>query len=433
MPDSLKTIFIKKDRAQQITKNRHPWVFSKGILKTPSEKNIIPGEIVKVSVMHEEENVNEKTIGYAAYNPLSEIRLRMITWNNNIDIYPDEKYFQKIFLSTAHRKEKLLNIATHPEENKNYRLIHAESDGIPGLIVDRYGKIFVIQCQTYFADRYRDWWVKIISQVFNPDTIYDKSDTCLNPRIQEGIKEDFPKSGKLLYGKELPSDIEINQDGFRIKIDIKDGQKTGYYLDLRKARHLLEKYVSTLGLKSVLNLFGYTGTFNLYAARGGAKKILQIESSARANQIALENAKLNHITTLEVQTADVFEYLNSDGKHKSTYETFDCIILDPPPLARTAKNKEHALKALTDLNAAAIELLKEGGILFTFSCSSHIKEEDFSKMIFKTTELLRNNSPYIKIIILEKITQDIDHTVIPVFPEGKYLNGAVIQKISQPI
>jgi len=426
MTEKAKTIYIKKERAEQIIRNRHPWIFSGAVLKIPSE-DIEPGEIVKVA-----SDDGGTIIGCAAFNPLSEIRLRMITWQNGDTAFKvaDKNYFENLFLATARRKEKLLQFIKndHSLADKNYRLIHGESDGIPGLIVDRYGEVFVIQCQTAFAQKYLTWWVDIIKNLFKPAAIYDKSDTCPNPRRQEGLKS-FSANGRILSGALPPKNFEIlDEDGFRIKIDIPGGQKTGYYLDLRNARRTLEKYISLANSKKVLNLFGYTGSFNLYAARGGATHILQIDSSESACALALENARLNKIPdgNITVKTGDVFEYLDN-LKDSHPDETFDCIILDPPSLARTAKDKRAALEALTHLNAIALDHLNNGGLLFTFSCSSHIREEDFSRMIFLATRR-GNSAKHSRYILLEKMYQGIDHTVIPEFPEGRYLEGMVIQK-----
>ncbi|PIU83701.1 MAG: hypothetical protein COS68_02645 [Elusimicrobia bacterium CG06_land_8_20_14_3_00_38_11] len=400
-----KIVTINAARSQKIIKNRHPWIFSGAVKNVSSDAE--PGSIVLVA--DETGNV----FAQAAYNPISGIRLRVISWKPPEKI--DENWFSKHIKNIAENKEHILGIKNLPENKKNYRVIYAESDNLPGLIIDRYGLVFVVQLQTLFADKNRDLWVDIIKKIFNPKVIYEKSD--VEVRKKEGLNK-MPTG--ILHGA-LPENIFIEEDGFKIKIDIAAGQKTGYFLDLDMARKRIEHWCKVLDVRYLQNYFGYTGSFNLYAARAGAEKIEHIDSSQPANELAKENAKINNFAPkISVITADAFSHLE-----KTENETVEAIILDPPSFVKERAKIKNAMEGYKRLNSLAMKKLKPGGLLFTFSCSSYITEDDFQKVLFQTASVSG-----CEIKIIEKIGVSPDHSCPLNFPEGRYLQGWVLQKIS---
>ena len=400
-----KIVTIKADRAQKIIKNRHPWIFSGAVKNVPT--NVEPGDIVFVA------DETGKVFAQAAYNPGSDIRFRVISWNPSEKI--DENWFSGHIKNVSENKECILGIKNLPENKKNYRVVYAESDNLPGLSIDRYGLVFVVQLQTLFADKNRDLWVSSIKKIFNPEVIYERSD--VEVRKKEGLK-DLPVG--ILYGA-LPENFFIEEDGFKIKIDIADGQKTGYFLDLHTARKRIEYWCKVLDVKYLQNYFGYTGSFNLYAARAGAEKIEHIDSSQSANDLAKENAKINNFAQkISVITADVFNHLEKTGN-----ETVEAIILDPPSFVKERAKIKNALEGYKRLNSLAMKKLKPGGLFFTFSCSSYISEEDFQKVLFQAASIFG-----CEMKIIEKIGASPDHSCPLNFPEGRYLQCWVLQKIS---
>ncbi|MBI5573468.1 MAG: class I SAM-dependent rRNA methyltransferase [Elusimicrobia bacterium] len=400
-----KIVTINAARARKIIKNRHPWIFSGAVKNAPSD--VEPGDIVPVA------DEPGKVFAQAAYNLNSDIRLRVISWTPSAEI--NENWFGKHIKKVTENKECILGIKNFPENKKNYRVIYAESDNLPGLIIDRYGLVFVVQLQTLFADKNRDLWVDIIKKLFNPVAIYERSD--VEVRKKEGLK-DLPSG--ILYGA-LSENFFIEESSFKIKIDIACGQKTGYFLDLHIARKRIEHWCKILDVKYLQNYFGYTGSFNLYAARSGAEKIEHIDSSQPANDLAKENAKINNFAkNISVFTVDAFNHLE-----KTENETVEAIILDPPSFVKERAKIKNAMEGYKRLNSIAIKKLKPGGLLFTFSCSSYISEEDFQRVLFQAASVSG-----CEMKIIEKIGVSPDHSCPLNFPDGRYLQGWVLQKIS---
>ncbi|HAX61929.1 MAG TPA: 23S rRNA (cytosine(1962)-C(5))-methyltransferase RlmI [Elusimicrobia bacterium] len=401
----MQIVTIKKERSQKIIKNRHPWIFSGAVKNVPSD--VEPGDIVSVA------DETGKVFAQAAYNLHSDIRLRVISWNPSEKI--DENWFGGHIKNVAENKECILGIKNLPENKKNYRVVYAESDDLPGLIIDRYGPVFVMQLQTLFADRNRNLWVDIIKKLFTPVAIYERSD--VEVRKKEGLK-DLPSG--ILYGA-LPENFYIEEDGFKIKVDITGGQKTGYFLDLRTARKRIEYWCKVLDVKYLQNYFAHTGSFNLYAVLAGVEKIEHIDSSQSANDLALANAKINNFAkNISVITADAFSRLEETGN-----ETAEAVILDPPSFVKERAKIKNALEGYKRLNSLAMKKLKPSGLFFTFSCSSYISEEDFQKVLFQAASV-----SVCEMKIIEKIGASPDHSYPLNFPEGRYLQGWVLQKIS---
>ena len=289
-------------------------------------------------------------------------------------------------------------------------MINAESDGLPGLIVDKYNDFLVCQFLSAGSEFWKEEIVKLLSSLLNPTGIYERSD--VEVREKEGLN---PVAG-ILYGKE-PSDlIEIIENGNKFFVDIKNGHKTGFYLDQRDNRKLLEKFSSG---KEILNCFSYTGGFTVYAIKSGADKVINVDSSADALELAEKNITLNEIESSKYENIndDIFKYLR---KLRDTNKQFDIIILDPPKFAESVSQVEKASRGYKDINLLAIKLLKKGGLLFTFSCSGHITTELFNKII--SDAALDSGR---RVNVIKHLTQSPDHTVLTNFPEGLYLKGLI--------
>ncbi|MCB4790302.1 MAG: class I SAM-dependent rRNA methyltransferase [Elusimicrobia bacterium] len=396
-------VIIKKDRLEKILLNKHPWVFSGAVAKASPE--IKPGAIVPVC--GNEENI----VAYAAFNPKSSITLRIISWDSNEKI--DRVWFTNKIKGLSKIKETLLGLQNIPEEKKNYRLVFSDADSLPGLVIDRYGLVFVVQLQTYFADLNRELWVEIIKELYNPAAVYERSD--VEVRRKEGLSS-MPTGA--LSGK-LPKEHIIEEDKFQIPIDIENGQKTGYFLDLRQARKKVEHYCSILNVKRLQNYFGYSGSFNLYAARAGVKMIEHIDISEKANETAKKTAALNGFGgNLKIICQDSFKHLEGIQN-----ESTEAIILDPPSFVKSAEKIDNAVQGYERLNELAMKKLAKNGVLFTYCCSSYISEELFQKTLFKASVKAKA-----KIKLIEKLGHDQDHAWPLNFPEARYFQGWILLK-----
>jgi len=331
-----KIVTISRERAERITRYRHPWIFS-GAVKNAGQ-GIADGGIVSVA------DESGRMFAQGTYNSHSDIRIRVISWDAQEKI-GDEWFLEKI-KALALTKEKLLDISTHDEDKKNYRLVYAECDDMPGLVIDRYGLVFVVQFQTLFADKNRELWVSILNKLWSPTAVCERSEAEV--RKKEGLKG---AATGILHGK-LPEKQIIEEDGFKQYIDVQTGQKTGYFLDLRHARRSVENWCRSQKVKYAQNYFGYTGSFNLYMARAGVKLIEHVDTSDFANKTALENAKLNgYDKNVTVLNADVFDYLS-----RTKDNSVDAIILDPPSFVRQREKIAGALEGYRRLNSLACSL-----------------------------------------------------------------------------
>jgi len=303
---------------------------------------------------------------------------------------------------------KDLKLAQH---SNGMRLIHGESDGLPGLIVDQYADVLVLQLGSAGVDRWRDTFADIFQELCQPLCIYERSDS--DGRELEGL----PIRNEILRGT-LPAELSVTENGIRIAVDIAKGQKTGFYLDQRDNRKMIGELAEG---RDVLNCFCYTGGFSLYALRGGAKSVLSIDSSAAALHLAQRNVELNGLdaTRAEWQDKDVFEALR---KLRDQNRKFDLIILDPPKFAPTAAFAEKAARAYKDINLLGFKLLRPGGILATFSCSGGISDDLFQKIIAGAAL-----DAGVDAQIVHKVHAAADHPVLLSFPEGAYLKGLVLR------
>ncbi|MEJ1958043.1 MAG: class I SAM-dependent rRNA methyltransferase [Nitrosomonadales bacterium] len=389
-------LVLKAGREKSLLR-RHPWIFSGAVECV----NGLPvnGDTIPVR------NAQGEFLAWAAYNSGSQISARVWSWQETEKI--DTDFFRRKITCALAARNGLKKL----RDSNGMRLIHAESDGLPGLIVDQYGDVLVIQIGSTGAEFWRDTCADILVELCNPVCIYERSDS--DSRGLEGLQS---RNG-VVRGN-LPDDIEVIEHGLRFKVDVAAGQKTGFYLDQCDNRALTEALARD---KDVLNCFCYTGGFSLYALRGGAKSILSIDASGDALHIAEANLARNHLDPMRAQwlEADVFLALR---KLRDQGRSFDLIILDPPKFAPTAAFAEKAARGYKDINLLGFKLLRPGGILATYSCSGGISEELFQKIIAGAAL-----DAGVDAQIIGYLHASADHPVLLSFPEGAYLKGLVLR------
>lgn len=388
---SEEALILRAGREKPVRK-RHPWIYSGAIQSV--QGNPQAGETVVVR------DSKGEWIGRAAYSPISKIRARMWNWDEKEMI--DDSFF---------RNELRIAISLRQDIPSNaYRLVNAESDNLPGLVVDRYDNTLVLQSLTTGVEYWKDTIAACLTELTGIPNIYERSD--MDIRALEGLEE----SCGVLAGEEPPEKIEIVENGLRFLVDVKSGQKTGFYLDQRENRQKILPYVKD---KRVLNCFCYSGAFSVYAIQGGASYVLSVDSSADSIELAKINSTLNFPdhSQQEWEVADVFTYLRQMRDQRSQY---DVIILDPPKFALTRSMAEKAARGYKDINLLAMKLLTAGGTLITFSCSGGIGMEFFQKIVRGAAEDAGR-----RVIIEERLFQSRDHTTSLQFPEGEYLKGLI--------
>jgi 23S rRNA (cytosine1962-C5)-methyltransferase len=383
-------VVLKKGKEKPLLRG-HPWVFSGAVEKV--EGDVSPGDIGEVY------SREGHFLGIGHLNPHSQIILRVLTQKKeelNID------FFRERISKAAVLREKWLKGKTNA-----YRLVNGEGDFLPGLMVDCYGGIFVLQCLTAGMDRLKGLLTDLIVRDFRPQSVYERSDVAT--RREEGLSE----SSGLLFGKEVPDRIEIEEFGCHFRVNVKRGQKTGFYLDQRENRFSLEELSHG---KRILDCFCYTGAFAIHAGLGGAKELTLIDSSEEALGIAEEHFDLNRLKEIPHQLirGDAFEVM------RGLESRYDIIILDPPPFAKRKGHLTSASRGYKDLNLWAFRLLKKEGLLFTFSCSQHISWNLFQKIVFSAA--LDSGK---KVQVLSRRGHPIDHPVNLCHPEGEYLKGMI--------
>jgi 23S rRNA (cytosine1962-C5)-methyltransferase len=389
------SVFLKKS-ADSFIKRKHPWIFSGAIEKV--EGNPANGETIQIF------SSNKTLVGVGSYSPSSQIRVRV--WSFNPEEKIDKDFFRKKFLAASQFRKRIVDTS----QTNAYRIINSENDGLPGLIVDRYADYLICQFLSSGSDFHKKIITETLDEVFNPIGIYERSDVEI--RIKEGLE---PTKGTL-SGKEPDDLIQILENGLKFSVDVKNGHKTGFYLDQRDNRKLVSEFSRG---KNVLNCFSYTGGFSVYALSSGAKNLTQIEASESALDLSTKNIELNNPDDSKIEniSGDVFEVLR---KFRDERRTFDLIILDPPKFAESESQIQKASRGYKDINLLAIKLLNPGGILFTFSCSGHISQELFQKIV---ADAALDSGREVKII--KQLTQAADHPVALNFPEGLYLKGLV--------
>ena len=378
---------------------RHPWVFAGSVARL--EGRARPGDTVEVVAD------DGRFLGRAAWSPESQIRARM--WSFAADITIDHAFFKRRVAESVARR------ATHPllAGESGLRLIHGESDGLPGVIADRFGDVVVVQLTSAGAEKWREALVAALVQATGCTAVYERSDSDV--RGLEGLG---PKTG-CVHG-ELPKDVlTIVENGVRMEVDVISGHKTGFYLDQRDNRRLTGLLAAG---RSVLNCFCYTGGFSLQALAGGATAVLSIDSSAPALDGARRNLAMNpqlDASRAEWLQADVFEDLRA---LKSEGRRFDLIVLDPPKFAPSAAHADRASRAYKDINLFGFRLLNPGGILMTYSCSGGIGLELFQKIVAGAAV-----DAGVDARILHRLSAAADHPIGLAVPEGEYLKGLALQ------
>jgi 23S rRNA (cytosine1962-C5)-methyltransferase len=376
--------------------HRHPWIFASAIDKIIGTPNA--GDTLLVL------GADGMALGLASYSPKSQIRARMWTFDAEKTI--DTRFFSEKIAKAITLREETIPITS----TSAMRLIHGESDGLPGLIVDRYNDILVVQITTPGIETHRNEIIDVLSALDGIKGIYERSDVDI--RELEGLE---PVAG-VIKGKAPEVPMTIEENGLKFQVDLVNGQKTGFFLDQRDNRQCLRGLVKG---KSVLNCFCYTGAFSAYAFAGGAEKVLSMDSSDSAMEQVAVNLALNGFgdADSELMTADVFTALR---KFRDSRRSFDVIILDPPKFAPTIAQAEKAARGYKDINLLAFKLLNPGGLLFTFSCSGGISRDFFQKII--TGAALDAG---VDARIVAQLSQAADHPIALNFPEGAYLKGLV--------
>ena len=386
---------LKRGREKSFLR-KHPWIFSGAIDSVKDLKQ--NGETVEII------SADGKPLGYGSYSAHSQITVRVLSFNPSEKI--DIDFIRKRIESSIELRNNLINT----QSTNAYRIINAESDFLPGLVVDKYDNYLVCQFLSAGAEFWKKEIVEVLNSIFNPAGIYERSD--VDVREKEGLQ---PVKA-VLSGKEPAEFIEVIENENKFFVDIKSGHKTGFYLDQRDNRNILSLFASD---KEVLNCFSYTGGFAVYALRGGAKKVINVDSSADALSLAEKNLSLNKIDSSRYENTrdDVFKYLR---KLRDTNKQFDVIILDPPKFAESVSQVEKASRGYKDINLLALKSLKKNGVLFTFSCSGHITQELFNKIV---SDAAIDSGR--EVHILKFLTQSSDHTISTSFPEGLYLKGLI--------
>lgn len=389
---AIKTIKLKKGKEDSLLRF-HPWVFSGAVESTPTD--IEEGDIVKVV------SNDNRFIGVGHFQ-IGSIAVRILSFE---DTSIDLTFFEER-LSAAYDLRKTLNLIRH--DNNAFRLVHGEGDFLPGLIVDVYGNTAVVQAHSPGMHFARNTIAQALVGLKDAGikNVYYKSETTLPFKAQLDPQNDY-----IVGGYETNIAIE---NGLKFQVDWLKGQKTGFFVDQRDNRSLLEHYAKG---RSVLNMFCYTGGFSFYAMRGGANLVHSVDSSAKAIALTKANVELNFPgdSRHEAYAEDAFKFLNTiDNK-------YDLIILDPPAFAKHRSAIKNALIGYRKLNAKAFEKIRPGGILFTFSCSQAINKEQFRLAVFSAAAMSKR-----KVRILHQLTQPADHPINIYHPEGEYLKGLIL-------
>ncbi len=388
-----KKIYLKRGKEESL-KRFHPWVFSGAIHH--ADDGIQEGEIVRVLT-------NEGEFIAVGHYQVGSIAVRVLSFH---DVAIDESFWESR-LTAAFDVRKAIGVAQNPNNN-TYRLVHGEGDNLPGLIIDCYGQTAVMQAHSVGMHVCREAVCKALVKVMgdNIHHVFYKSETTLPFKAGLGQENDF------LYGG---SDDNIAiENGLKFRVDWLRGQKTGFFVDQRDNRALLESYSKG---RSVLNMFCYTGGFSVYAMRGGAKLVHSVDSSAKAIDLTNANVEMNfpgderHHAFCD----DAFKYLDAND------DKYDLMILDPPAFAKHRAALHNALKGYTRLNVKGFERIKNGGILFTFSCSQVVTKEQFRNAVFTAAAQAGR-----KVRILHQLHQPADHPINIYHPEGEYLKGLVL-------
>jgi 23S rRNA (cytosine1962-C5)-methyltransferase len=386
---------VLKPGREKSLRHRHPWVFS-GAVETV-EGNPASGDTIAVTAK------DGAFLAWAAYCPESQIRARV--WSFDAKDVIDEAFLRRQ-LNAAIARRRMLG-----QGSDSMRLVHGESDGLPGLVVDRFADTLVVQILSAGAERWRPVWGPLLAELTGAKAVYERSD--VEVRSLEGLP---PRTGPLLG--QASGLVRINEDGIAYDVDVATGQKTGFYLDQRDNRALAGSLARDA---EVLNAFCYTGGFSLSALKGGAKRVTSLDTSEEALALGRRNVEVNRFDEARTEwlAADVFAQLR---KFRDQNRKFDLIVLDPPKFAPTEKHVPNAARAYKDINLWAMKLLAPGGNLLTFSCSGAISPDLFQKIVAGAAADAR-----VDLQIRKHLGAALDHPVSIHFPEGEYLKGLWLQ------
>ncbi len=404
-------VILKRKRARPVLQ-RHPWIFSGAIERIEGE--VADGDVVEVR------DAGRNWLARGTLNRRSQIAVRLLTWERD-EAIDREFWRRRLERAIAARQSLALGgaltlgegLRPSPPVTTAYRLVHAESDYLPGLIVDRYGEWLVVQFLTLGIERWKDELVDLLVGSLGSSGVrgvYERSD------VEVRAKEGLGKRAGPLWGEEPPELVEVLENGHRFLVDVRQGHKTGFYLDQRENRALLAAFCEGA---EVLDAFAYTGAFGVCAAAAGAARVTLVESSAPALDLARRNFALNGFERRSVEYAegDVFSVLRG---YRAQGRKFDVVVLDPPKFAHSGREVERATRAYKDVNLLAFQLLRPGGVLFTCSCSGAVSADLFQKIVFGAAVDAERETQ-----IVGHLNQGADHPVALTFPEGAYLKGLV--------
>ena len=393
------TVTLKPGKEKPV-RNRHPWVFSGAIARVDGQPQ--DGDIVTVAA------ADGQFLGRAYINQRSQIALRILTWADEETI---DAAFWRARLTRAMAGRRLLDLGS---ETTAYRLANAEADLLPGLIVDRYGAYLVVQFLTLGIERWQDAILDALTELCEPAGIYERDDVPV--RAKEGLKE---RVGRL-RGAEPPAEVEIVERGRRFLVDVRRGQKTGFYLDQRDNRRRVAQYAAG---REMLNCFAYSGGFAIFAADAGASRVVNVDVSADALALCARNWALNGLDAARAESlvADVFQELR---RLREAGRRFDLIVLDPPKFAASEAQVMAAARGYKDINLLALQLLRPDGMLATFSCSGGVSLDLFQKIVFGAGVDAGR-----AVQIVETLTQAGDHPTLLSFPEAAYLKGFMLRAL----
>lgn len=375
----------------------HPWIFSGAIAEIDGEA--FAGSVVRV------ESASRQVLGVGTYNPRGSIAVRLFT--------RDDTALDPAFVRRRVTDAYALRQASGVLRDDAYRLLHGEGDWMPGVIADVYGRFVVLQILTAGAERLRPAVLAALQEVLEPQGVFERS--AGGARREEGLADRVERAA----GEEPPERIEIHEAGARFLVDVRAGQKTGFYLDQRLSRELVARLAAG---RDVLNCFAYTGAFAVAAGRAGAARVVSVETSGPALQLARENWALNGLDEgrTEFVARDVFDVLTSLAD-LAEEKRFDLVVLDPPPFARHRADRDKAVRAYRDLNRRALRALRPGGLLLTCTCSAHVPRELFTHAVATAAQ------PQARLQILGHVGAPPDHPVLAAHPEGEYLSGLLVR------
>ncbi len=396
------SVYLRPDRLKAVLR-RHPWVYSGAVARVQGE--LADGETVAVRAP------DGQFLAWGYWNSRSAIRVRLLSWDEGEP--PSREFWRRRLERAVAARDVAQRVHAGGMPNAS-RLINAENDGLPGLVVDRYGDWLVLQALTYGIEARKALLVELLAELLNPAGIYERSD--VDVRAKEGLEQ----AVGLLHGKEPPELIEIDENGRLFLVDVRRGHKTGFYLDQRDNRTAVGEWFrwdAESERRVVLNAFAYTGGFAVYALGSLVRRVINVDTSAEALALARQNVALNGFATPDEDfvQGDVFAVLR---RYRDAAQQFDMIVLDPPKFAQSVRQVQSAARGYKDINLMAFRLLRPGGVLVTFSCSGAVSAELFQKIVFAA---LADSGREAQIV--RWLAQSSDHPVALSFPEGAYLKG----------